>query len=222
LTIKNKITKGVCVVVEGSDGAGKTTLVSRLLLKLDEDGYDVCDFREPGGTPYAEHLRELLRALAEDKGVSKEATATTFVASRLDLLIKQVVPAMNANRLVLLDRYTPSTIAYQKYLAGVDSDLVDKLVSLTSDLLEPALVLYLRTDPERCQERIKARDEDREVPNLYALRQLERGYDAQLEHAHHHPHERPYWFALDGNREADDLVMQAYAHVVREVRNWRA
>lgn len=216
-----KLAKGFCVVLEGSDGSGKTTVCSRLLADLQEEGYDACDFREPGGTPYAEHLRELLKILPNEASVSREATATTFVASRVDLLMTKVIPALKEKQVVLLDRYVPSTITYQKYVHGVDPTYVDKLVGLTENLLTPNLVLYLRVSPETCLKRLLARDDGKDVPSKYQLQQIERGYDAQLQYAYRHPHELPHWYEVNAEHDLDDVVMSASYYVHRELKAWR-
>ncbi|MBI2401533.1 MAG: dTMP kinase [Gemmatimonadetes bacterium] len=102
---------GAFLVVEGPDGAGKTTLVKRLAARLREAGLTVTEVREPGGTPLAEMARRAV--LDPSLGASPLAELFLMLAARADLVTKVIRPALAAGQVVLSDRFELSTEAYQ-------------------------------------------------------------------------------------------------------------
>lgn len=129
--------RGYLITIEGIDGAGKSTQVGRLAAALAERGYRAVSTREPGATPLGRELRRLL--LETNLGLSPEGELLLFLTDRVEHLARVVRPALAAGAVVLCDRYSDSTIAYQGYgrqgdlarvrrwdaesRAGIDADL---------------------------------------------------------------------------------------------------
>jgi dTMP kinase len=132
---------GTFVVVEGPDGAGKTTLVKRLGERLRSAGVEVVEVREPGGTEAAEHARKG----AFDPSLDASPLAELFfvLAARADLVTKVIQPALAASRFVLSDRYELSTEAYQVHGRGLPRDAVLAANALATGGLKPDLTLVL-------------------------------------------------------------------------------
>ena len=99
------------IVIEGPDYAGKTTLIENIKQKLESEGTKVVVVREPGGTPLAEKLRDMVRA-GEATG-SSDCEMFLMLAARSDLFYRCVLPALEEGAVVIGDRGTPSTFAYQ-------------------------------------------------------------------------------------------------------------
>ena len=104
--------RGVFVTFEGPEGAGKTTQIDLLDAALRDRGVAVTRTREPGGDPVGERVRELLL----HQGMSAPAELLLFAAARAQNVHRVVRPALDAGHVVLCDRYTDSTLAYQGYL----------------------------------------------------------------------------------------------------------
>lgn len=132
---------GCFIVVEGPDGAGKTTLASALAERMRAAGVEPVRVREPGGTPLAEALRSEL--LGSGGGLGDERELLYILTARADLLAKVVVPALRAGRVVLSDRYDLSTMAYQGGGRGIAAGQLEWLNRAATGGLRPDVTLVI-------------------------------------------------------------------------------
>jgi dTMP kinase len=132
---------GTFVVVEGPEGAGKSTLVRAVGARLLAEGVQVLPVREPGGTPVAEAARKL--ALRSRHELSAAAELFLILAARADLVARVIRPALEAGQVVLADRFDLSTRAYQVAGRGLPADEVDAALRLATGGLVPDLTLVL-------------------------------------------------------------------------------
>ncbi len=147
------------VTLEGGEGAGKSTQIRELADGLAGRGYDVLCTREPGGAPGAEALRRFL--LETDHGLSPRAEAMVHFAARTDHVDATIGPALAAGRLVLCDRFSDSTLAYQGYgLGRGDPAILAFIEHLTTLLgLQPHLTVILDLARDEARARIRRRGE---------------------------------------------------------------
>jgi len=145
------IVAGAFVVVEGPDGAGKSSLVRALGARLLADGMQVLSVREPGGTPVAEAARKV--ALRSRHEISPAAELFLILAARADLVARVIRPALEAGQIVLADRFDLSTRAYQVAGRGLPADDVDAALRLATGGLVPDLTLVLDIPVEIGRER---------------------------------------------------------------------
>lgn len=137
--------RGCFVVLEGPEGAGKTTLAASLVARMRRDGLEVVSIREPGGTPVAEALRrELLDA---DRDWTPEAELLYMATARADLVTRVIKPALAAGQVVLSDRYDLSTMAYQGAGRGLPMEHVRWVNGAATGGLVPDVTLVLDLDP---------------------------------------------------------------------------
>ena len=146
---------GLLVVLEGAEGAGKTTHLRRLETHLRTAGRDVVALREPGGTPLGTAIRELLLDTASE--IAPAAEALLFMASRAQIVVREIRPALASGRIVLLDRFFLSTYAYQIGGRGLAEDDVQSANALATGGLVPDLTLVLDVDPEEGLSRARER-----------------------------------------------------------------
>ena len=135
---------GRFITFEGIEGAGKTTQIHRLADSLRGRGKSVCVVREPGGTPVGDRLREIL--LNDDvlSGlVFPETELFLFCACRSELTRSVIRPALEIGKVVLCDRFTDSTLAYQGYGRGLDLDCLRKVIDFSTGGLVPDATIYL-------------------------------------------------------------------------------
>jgi dTMP kinase len=145
------IVAGAFVVVEGPEGAGKSSLVRALGARLLADGMQVLPVRQPGGTPVAEAARKV--ALRSRHEISPAAELFLFLAARADLVARVIRPAIEAGQIVLADRFDLSTRAYQVAGRGLPAADVDAALRLATGGLVPDLTLVLDIPVEIGRER---------------------------------------------------------------------
>jgi dTMP kinase len=172
---------GRFITFEGIDGAGKSTHIEPLALRLRERGRRVVCSREPGGTALAEQLRELLLHQGMD-GVTE--TLLVFAARR-DHLERVIAPALARGDTVLCDRFSDATFAYQGAGRGQDLGILRTLESWVQDGLQPDLTLWFDVDPSLAATRLaKARASDRfEAEDLAFFERVRAGYAARMREA---------------------------------------
>ena len=139
--------RGVFITLEGPDGAGKSSQGERLGRGLRDAGFEPLMTREPGGTALGERLR---RVLLEIEGTGRDpiSDALLFNAARRQLVTEVLRPALATGRVVVCDRFTDSTLAYQGYGAGAPLDVLRELADVATDGLAPDRTLLLDLPPE--------------------------------------------------------------------------
>jgi dTMP kinase len=147
--------KGLFITLEGVEGSGKTTQTGLVAQALRAAGYRVTVTREPGGT----RAGEAIRAIFLDPAVSLHATAELLLvlADRSQHVREKLKPALAAGEIVLSDRYSDSTLAYQGHGRGLDLKLLGELNRLASDNTRPDLTIVLDLAVEIGLERTRAR-----------------------------------------------------------------
>jgi dTMP kinase len=203
--------RGVFIVIDGPDGAGKSTLARRSAERVRAAGFAVEEVREPGGTPLAEAARRAV--LDEALAASPVAELFLILAARADLVAKVIRPALEAGRVVVSDRFDLSTTAYQVAGRGLPRQSVLAANALATGGLRPDLTLVL------------------DVPAAVGLARLAgagRGVD-RIEQAGDGLHERVAAafaaargrgiFHVDATRAANEVERRAWASVRRRLRN---
>lgn len=134
------------ITFEGPDGSGKSTIIQKVYDYLIENNYDVIKTREPGGSPIAEKIRNLILD-TENTEMDYRTEALLYAASRAQHVEETILPALNENKIVLCDRFLISSLAYQ----GVGRDLgienVRKINEFAINGVFPDFVLFFDVDP---------------------------------------------------------------------------
>ena len=146
---------GLFITLEGDEGAGKSTAAAGLAALLADEGLEVVRTREPGGTPGAEAIRALL--LDATTGLTPMAQTLLHFAARAEHVEALIRPALARGAMVICDRYTDSTMAYQAYGQGVDVAAIASLSRLIN--LSPDLTFILELPVAAAIERMRARGE---------------------------------------------------------------
>jgi dTMP kinase len=139
--------KGIFISFEGIEGTGKT-IQSRLLYEyLTKKGYEVILTGEPGGTRIGLKIRDLLLSV-ENKGMTPLAELLLYNASRAQHIQEVILPVMNKGAIVITDRFTDSTVAYQGYGRGIDLNIINSIKRMVAADLQPDITILLDLDVE--------------------------------------------------------------------------
>ena len=152
------------ITLEGPEGSGKTTAVEAAVNKLMEMGYQIVRTREPGGTPIAEQIRNVILD-KENTKMDPRTEALLYAASRRQHLVEKVWPALKEGKIVICDRYLDSSLAYQGGARGLGVDNILNINLFATENTWPDLTLLFDIDPEIGLARI-ASNANREVNRL--------------------------------------------------------
>ena len=159
---------GQFIVIEGLEGAGKTSAIALVKQFIEQLGHQLITTREPGGTPMAEAIRDCVKQPWPDEKVTVEAELLLMYAARAQLLHNVILPALQQGSWVLGDRHDMSSQAYQGGGRMIDSAMLDALRDITLNGFRPDFTLYLDVEPSEGLKRARGRGElDRiELENL--------------------------------------------------------
>ncbi|MBX3619113.1 MAG: dTMP kinase [Rhizobacter sp.] len=198
------------ITFEGIDGAGKSTHIEALGERLRRAGHEVVMTREPGGTPLAEQLRELVLHAPMDALTE----ALLVFAARRDHLQQVIAPALARGATVLCDRFTDATFAYQGAGRGFDTGVLATLEAWVQQGVQPELTIWFDLPAETAAaRRAAARAPDRfEQLDVAFFERVRQGYAARAQ-------QYPQRFArVDSSQPRDEVWAQVVAHM--EQRGW--
>jgi dTMP kinase len=178
---------GKFITLEGSEGAGKSTNLETLCDLLAAENIDFYRTREPGGTPMAEALRDIMLDQWQEDVDGMTELLLVF-AARNQHLNNEIRPRLAAGQWVVSDRFTDATYAYQGVARGIPPNYVEQLETWIQGELQPHLTLYLDLDPEIGKARIAGREQDRmENERLEFFTAVRQGYlDRAQDHKRMH------------------------------------
>lgn len=135
--------RGLFITLEGPEGSGKSTQIRYLTAALRKAGYAVVDTREPGGTPVAEAIRKVLLLSKSGDPISAKTEALLILAARSQHVTRVIRPALGRGAVVLCDRFSDSTMAYQGFARGLDIGWLRQANAVAADGLRPDLTILL-------------------------------------------------------------------------------
>ncbi len=219
--------KGRLIVFEGGEGGGKTTQIARSRQWLQDSGWlaclqangfiqDVIVTREPGGTELGRTIRQLLLNHTESEPMGDRTELLLYAADRAQHVTHYLRPQLAAGMLILCDRFTDSTVAYQGYGRGLDRALIQQLNTIATQGLESDLTLWLDLDPAIGLARTQQRGQhDRMERSEFAFHERVRQGFAQLAHAH-----RDRIVAIAADQPEADVSQQIQTVLDQALRRW--
>lgn len=151
--------RGLFITLEGIDGCGKSTQSEMLARSLEARGFDIALTRQPGGTPLGERVRKIVLANAS-ADLSPMAELLLYAADRAQHVSEFIRPAIESGRIVICDRYTDSTVAFQGYGRGLSLEIIEELNRLATEGLAPDLTILLDLMPGLARARLDARQSE--------------------------------------------------------------
>ena len=195
--------RGLFLVFEGVDGSGTTTQVEYLCKFLKGRGHEVVRTREPGGTPLSERIRHLVLD-PNWKETSFLTELFLYAASRAQHVEELIAPALDRESIVVCDRFTASSIAYQSFGRGLDRNLVERVNQMAVGSCIPDMTLFLRISVEealrrrahRVQQIDRLEDAGQRLQERVAL-----GYEAVFS-------EDPNAVVVDAHQDPEDIAQE--------------
>lgn len=199
--------KGLFIVLEGPDRSGKSTQAALLMAWLEEQGREVLVTREPGGTRLSEQIREIL--LDPKSHIEPLTELFLYETSRIKHTLEKIIPALKAGKVIISDRYTLSTTAYQGYGRGLDLKTVETLNRIATLNLKPDLTLVMDI-PDKAfarRERLaQGRDRIESEPDRFRKR-VNRAYKLLAR--------KPGMTRVDGGRSVEAIQAEIRARVAK-------
>lgn len=204
--------KGLFIAFEGPDGCGKSTQIRFLAEYLTSLGLSVVCTREPGGSPVAEKIREIVLS-RENTGMAALTEALLYAAARAEHVRKVIAPALDAGKVVLCDRFVDSSIAYQGYGRSLGAKTVWRINEPAVDGYMPDATVFMNVPPERAFERMNENKQyDRlEIEDISFHRRVFEGYQELIQ--------KPGVIVIDASGskyETRDVIRQRIEPVLKE------
>ena len=205
--------KGYLISFEGGEGAGKTVQIKRLRDTLTEHGFDVLVVREPGGTVISEQIREVVLS-AKNIGIAYTAEVLLFQAARAQLYRELVLPSLEAQKIVLMDRTRDSSVVYQGMVRGFGVDTIEKLNDISTKDTYPDLTFLLDV-PVRIGLSRRAQTEKMDRLDMENTEFHQKVRDAYLTIAKKNDHKR--WSIIDASKSIDEIGQNIWQIVEKQI-----
>lgn len=206
--------KGYFISSEGPEGAGKTTVMNLLGVKLKEEGYDVVMTREPGGIMISEKIRDII---LDNKHTMMDSRteALLYAAARRQHLVEKVHPAIDAGKIVICDRFIDSSLAYQGYARGIGVEEILAINKFAIGETMPDKTILFDIEPKVGLARIEAhnnREKNRlDVESLVFHQKVREGYLSLVDQ---YPKRIK---VVDASRSLDIVLEEVYNVIKREL-----
>jgi dTMP kinase len=197
--------RGLFVTFEGSEGCGKSTQIRHLTVWLEKQGKECVTTREPGGTPAGDEIRHLLQHAPQGHGLVPEAELLLFAASRAQLVRELILPALQAGKVVVSDRFHDSTTVYQGVARKLAPATVASINNFAIDSCLPDITFLLDMDAREAHGRIQRREQPADRMESEPLAFYEAVRDGYLRLAAAEP---ARFVVLDATLTEEDLARQ--------------
>jgi len=207
---------GFFITFEGIDSCGKSLQARKLARKLEANRVPVLLIRDPGTTPISENIRAILLSV-RNQGMCFETELLLFAAARAQMMHETILPALNAGKIVLCDRFYDSTTAYQGYGRSLDLGIINILNQFASHERAPDLTFLFDITIETANKRHEAsrREKDRmETVDLDFIKRVRNGF---LKIAQAHPHRVQ---VIDGERSIDVIAEEVWQSIESKIKSF--
>ncbi len=209
--------RGIFITIEGPDGAGKTSVIKKLIPMLVKTvQQEIVATREPGGSRIAEEIRELILN-PENIEMDIRTEALLYAAGRRQHLVEKIIPALETGKVVICDRFVDSSLAYQGVARGIGISEVAEINQFATDNLSPDLTLYLDIEAHLGLERINQNKNNRQFDRLdqETLEFHEKVRSAYLTIA---KEQSERIVQIDASQELEKVVAECYQTIIKRIK----
>ncbi len=202
------------ITIEGPEGSGKSTVANIIVRRLEQLGYDVVHTREPGGTPIAESIRNVILDKS-NTNLDARAEALLYAASRRQHLVEKVWPALKEGKIVICDRYLDSSLAYQGGARGLGVDNILNINMFATEGTFPDVTLLFDITPEEGLKRIAA-NANREV-NRLDLEKIDFHHKVRQTFLELADKYKDRYIIIDASKPLENVVEQAWEQIKKKL-----
>lgn len=195
------LTKGLLIAIEGIDGSGKSTLARNLFTTLQDKHYNTLLTKEPGDTELGKKIRELVQT--QTIPLSPVAEYLLFAADRAQHFTEMIIPALADKKLILSDRLSDSSLAYQGYGRGLDLDQLQSINTWAMNNIVPSLTIFVRVPVKTALERVTNRGALSAFEKEAFLDKVANGFEMLYKN-------RTNVMIVDGTQPQDSLTLHTY------------
>lgn len=204
------------ITFEGPEGSGKTTVLAKIKEKLIQDNIEAIITREPGGSIISEQIREVILN-KENKLMDPWTEVLLYIAARQQHLVEKIFPLLKTNKIIICDRFSDSTVAYQGYGRKLDINKINKIQDLVFENFKPNLTILFDVDPKiglkRIQKRHKSDFDRLDEENLLFHTLVYQGYKQIAK-------ENPQRIKIiDASQNLENVVTEVYQLIKQKITN---
>lgn len=207
---QQQLTRGILIAIEGIDGSGKSTLAQNLFALLQKKQFDVLLTKEPGDTTLGKKIREIVQT--QDMPITPAAEYLLFAADRAQHFSELIVPALAHGTLILSDRLSDSSLAYQGYGRGLDIGMLKLVNSWAMTTVVPHVTIFVRVPVETALDRARARGRLSAFEKQDFLRNVAQGFEEIYAN-------RTDVIVLDGTLSQENLATVAVEAIEQWLKN---
>ncbi len=206
------MSNGLFVSFEGGEGSGKTTIISNLIKRLNKLSLEYVVTREPGGCDISEQIRNVILDVANTK-VHKRTEALLYAASRAQHVEEVIRPAMEANKLIICDRYVDSSIIYQGHARDNSIEDVWSINYFAMGDVIPDITIFFDIKPEDAFKRINDGSRELNRLDLESMEFHQKVYEAYISLS-----EQERFVNVDATQSIEDVVSEVYNIIYKELQ----
>lgn len=150
-----QLNRGILIAIEGIDGSGKSTLAKKISSSLEQQGFNTILTKEPGDTKLGMQIRELV--CTQNVAISPKAQYLLFAADRAQHFDELIIPRLQQNKIIISDRLSDSSLAYQCYGNGLDIEMVKEINAWSMQNIVPDLTIFVQISVDSALERCSGR-----------------------------------------------------------------
>lgn len=201
---------GVLIAIEGIDGSGKSTLARNISSSLGQQGFNTLLTKEPGDSELGKEIRELV--CTQNIAISARAQYLLFAADRAQHFTERIMPAMKDNMLIICDRLSDSSLAYQGYGNGLDIEMIKNINAWSMQTIAPDLTIFVRVPVEIALERCNNRGSLSAYEKKSFLHKVADGFEEIYKN-------RTDVIIIDGTKPQDILTKDVFNMIAQWIRN---
>jgi dTMP kinase len=204
-----QLQSGLLIAIEGIDGSGKTTLAKTLHASLQEQGLDTVLTKEPGDSELGKEIRSLV--CTQNVPICAKAQYLLFAADRAQHFTELIIPALRKKNIIICDRLSDSSLAYQSYGNGVEVDMIRHINAWSMEHLVPDLTIFVRIPVEIALERCGTRGSLSVYEKKDFLQRVAHGFEEIYK-------DRENLIIVDGTHNKENIALQTSRMVIEWIQ----